>query len=144
MLSVAVHKDIAEYQPKLVGKMTARTLLGIGGALGSAVASGLYLYFVLGVSVSDYVFIIYLVSLPFWCIAFFKPKGMPFEKFAPLWVKNKLFDDRIYYKPTMILIGLVESPRKKGKEHRYGKYYAKQCRLHGIESYSPRTGHVLI
>ena len=26
MLSVAVHKDIAEYQPKIVGKMTMRTL----------------------------------------------------------------------------------------------------------------------
>ena len=27
MLSVAVHKDIAEYQPKIVGKMTMRTLV---------------------------------------------------------------------------------------------------------------------
>ena len=33
MLSVAVHKDIAEYQPKIVGKMTMRTLVSITGAL---------------------------------------------------------------------------------------------------------------
>lgn len=35
MLSVTVHKDIAEYQPKVVGKMTSRTLVSIAGALGS-------------------------------------------------------------------------------------------------------------
>ena len=37
MLSVAVHKDIGEYQPKVVGKMTGRTLASIAGAhLGSS------------------------------------------------------------------------------------------------------------
>lgn len=47
MLSVAVHKDIAEYQPKVVGKMTGRTLASIAGALGCSVLTGLYIYFVL-------------------------------------------------------------------------------------------------
>ena len=37
MLSVAVHKDIAEYQPKIVGKMTMRTLVSITGALSVSV-----------------------------------------------------------------------------------------------------------
>ena len=43
MLSVAIHKDIGEYQPKVIGKMTGRTLVSIAGALGAAVASGLYM-----------------------------------------------------------------------------------------------------
>ena len=43
MLSVAVHKDIAEYQPKVVGKMTGRTLASIAGALGCSVLTGLYI-----------------------------------------------------------------------------------------------------
>ena len=29
MLSVAIHKDIAEYQPKVIGKLTGRTLISI-------------------------------------------------------------------------------------------------------------------
>ena len=53
MLSVAVHKDIAEYQPKIVGKMTMRTLVSITGALSVSVLAGLYIYFVLGLNVSD-------------------------------------------------------------------------------------------
>ena len=43
MLSVAVHKDIAEYQPKIVGKMTMRTLVSITGALSVSILAGLYL-----------------------------------------------------------------------------------------------------
>ena len=50
MLSVAVHKDIAEYQPKIVGKMTMRTLVSITGALSVSVLAGLYIYFVLGLN----------------------------------------------------------------------------------------------
>lgn len=30
MLSVAIHKDIAEYQPKVIGKLTGRTSPGQG------------------------------------------------------------------------------------------------------------------
>lgn len=38
MLSVAIHKDIAEYQPKVIGKLTGRTLISITVALGLSVA----------------------------------------------------------------------------------------------------------
>ena len=62
MLSVAVHKDIAEYQPKIVGKMTMRTLVSITGALSVSVLAGLYIYFVLGLNVSDCTYFIYAVS----------------------------------------------------------------------------------
>ena len=77
MLSVAVHKDIAEYQPKVVGKMTGRTLASIAGAPGCSVLTGLYIYFVLGWNVGDNMMLIYAVSLPFWCCGFIRPKGCP-------------------------------------------------------------------
>lgn len=101
MLSVAVHKDIAEYQPKIVGKMTMRTLVSITGALSVSVLAGLYIYFVLGLNVSDCTYFIYAVSLPFWCVGFVKPCGMPFEQFAPLWLKANFTNDRIFYKPSI-------------------------------------------
>lgn len=80
MLSVAVHKDIAEYQPKVVGKMTGRTLASIAGALGCSVLTGLYIYFVLGWNVGDNMMLIYAVSLPFWCCGFIRPKGIRDDK----------------------------------------------------------------
>ena len=107
MLSVAVHKDIAEYQPKVVGKMTGRTLASIAGALGCSVLTGLYIYFVLGWNVGDNMMLIYAVSLPFWCCGFIRPKGMPFERFAVLWLKANFGVERIFYTPSMQLSGLV-------------------------------------
>lgn len=146
MLSVAVHKDIAEYQPKVVGKMTGRTLASIAGALGCSVLTGLYIYFVLGWNVSDNMMLIYAVSLPFWCCGFIRPKGMPFRaQFAALWLKANFGVERIFYVPSMQLSGLIASPDGKNvkKGRVYGKHYRKQCSLKGIESYSPRAGHVI-
>lgn len=145
MLSVAVHKDIAEYQPKVVGKMTGRTLASIAGALGCSVLTGLYIYFVLGWNVGDNMMLIYAVSLPFWCCGFIRPKGMPFEQFAALWLKANFGLERIFYVPSMQLSGLIGSPDGKNvkKGRVYGKHYRKQCALKGIEAYSPRAGRVI-
>ena len=146
MLSVAIHKDIGEYQPKVIGKMTGRTLVSIAGALGAAVASGPYMYFVLGLNPGDNMMVIYAVSLPFWCCGFVRPHGMPFEQFAPLWLRANFSADRIFYLPSMALAGLtakVGAPKNK-KGSVYGKAYRKQCSLRGIEAYSPRAGRVIV
>lgn len=145
MLSVAVHKDIGEYQPKIIGKMTSRTLVSIAGALSASVACGLYMYFVLGLNPGDYMMVIYAVSLPFWACGFVRPHGMPFEQFAPLWLRANFANDRIFYVPSMVLAGLVniKDRRTSKKGGVYGKAYRKQCSLNGIESYSPRAGRVV-
>ena len=145
MLSVAVHKDISEYQPKVIGKLTARTLASIAGALGCSVAVGLYMYFVLGLSPGDNMTVIYAVSLPFWCCGFLRPKGMPFERFAPLWLEASFGRNQIFYEPSMRLSGIVRdgAGRKKGRKV-YGRSYRRQCRLRGSEAYSPRAGRVVV
>lgn len=146
MLSVVVHKNIAEYQPKVVGKLTMRTLISLVGALGSSVLTALYIYFVLGWNVGDCMILIYAVSLPFWLCGFFHPKGMTFEQFLPLWIKAKLNTDRIFYTPSLYLSGLVRTPehtsREKGKI--YDKQYRKERGLKGIEAYAPRAHRVIV
>ncbi|WP_164437824.1 PrgI family protein [Streptococcus equi] len=145
MLSVTVHKDIAEYQPKVVGKMTLRTIVSLAGALGSSILTGLYIYFVLGLNVGDYTIIIYAISLPFWLCGFFRPKGLPFEQFFPLWLKAKLKDDRIFYIPSFYLSGVCDTPKpnRNKKGNVYEKYYRKERNLNGIESYSARAERVI-
>lgn len=143
MLSVAVHKDVAEYKPKIVGKLTARTLVSIAGALGLSLFTGLYIHFVLGLSVSNYMVFIYAVSLPFWCAGFWQPKGMPFEKFVAYWIQHQFNDNHLFYRPAMVKIGYVKS-----NHQRKEKVYAKEERkfleeTKGIEAYSPRAGRVL-
>lgn len=142
MLSVAVHKDLGEYQPKIIGKLTGRTLISIAGALGVSVLTGCYLYFVLGLNVGDYMMVIYAVSLPFWLCGFFRPRGMPFERFFPLWLTHKFSDGRLHYQPSMARIGLA-GPAKKKEGKTYAKPYRKLLKQNGIEAYSPRAGRVL-
>ena len=53
MLSVAIHKDIAEYQPKVIGKLTVRTLISITVALGLSIAVAVYMNLVLKIDPTD-------------------------------------------------------------------------------------------
>lgn len=53
MLSVAIHKDIAEYQPKVIGKLTGRTLISITVALGLSIAVAVYMNLVLKIDPTD-------------------------------------------------------------------------------------------
>ena len=53
MLSVAIHKDIAEYQPKVIGKLTGRTLISITVALGLSISVAVYMNLVLKITLSS-------------------------------------------------------------------------------------------
>lgn len=144
MLSVAMHKDIGEYEPKIIGKLTARTLVCICGAVGLSVAAGVYMYFVLGLNPGDNMLPIYAVSLPFWACGFLRPKGMKFELFALYWALHNFSDTTLCYRPSMYRIGLVRrfgDGKKKGET--YERKYRKLLKRRGIECYSPREGHVL-
>lgn len=54
MLSVAIHKDIAEYQPKVIGKLTGRTLISITVALGLSISVAVYMNLVLKIDPTDH------------------------------------------------------------------------------------------
>lgn len=100
MLSVAIHKDIAEYQPKVIGKLTGRTLISITVALGLSIAVAVYMNLVLKIDPTDHLEFIYAVSLPCWCCGFWKPHGLPFEQFALLW---------LYYDDNIVLVFTKQS-----------------------------------
>lgn len=141
MLSVAIHKDVSEYKPKVVGKLTTRTLVSILGALGASVIAGLYMNFVLGLNVDDYMFVIYAVSIPFWCIGFMRPEGMPFEQFFPLWLNHKFSTNRIFYVSTMHGSRFVAQGTGEENKH-VSKQYRKLRQTRGAESYEPTRGAV--
>lgn len=128
MLSVAIHKDIAEYQPKVIGKLTGRTLISITVALGLSIAVAVYMNLVLKIDPTDHLEFIYAVSLPCWCCGFWKPHGLPFEQFALLWLQHQLSDNRLFYKPSMFKSGFVKTPDEI-TQSRKGKLYDKICTL---------------
>ncbi len=137
MLSVAIHKDIGEYEPKIVGKLTKRSLASIAAALGSAVAIGSWCYFALGVGYDGSMAAILTTSMGIWAAGFWRPMGMPPEEFVPLWLRRQLTDDRALYESAcgrMALEGPSRPPCAKG--------HLRRGALKGIEAYSPSAGRV--
>ena len=144
MLSVAVHKDVGEYQPKIIGKLTLRTLVCISGAIGISILAALYMTFILGLQVSDNMFIIYAISIPFWLCGFMRPQGMKFEVFARLWLEYNFTQKRLFYIPAFKLAGIdSDDVLEKRKESKYDKELRKLYSEPGIEAYSAKAGRIL-
>lgn len=128
MLSVTVHKDITEYEPKIVGQLTARTLGCIAGALGVSVIIGSYFYFVLGLGYEVSMYAIITAAIPLWALGFWRPLGMKPEEFIPLWMRHRLCDNVLYLKSRDL-----RPSHASGADRRYEKI----CRLRGIELIAP-------
>ena len=90
MLSVSVHKDIGEYTEKVVGKLSARTLACTAGGLASAVAAAAVANLALGIPVDATTLPVMAASMPFWLLGFWRPKGLPPERFLPLVASHAL------------------------------------------------------
>ena len=97
MLSVAVHKDIGEYTEKVVGKLSVRTLACTAGGLGASVAVAAVAYLGLGIPVDAVTLPVMAASMPFWLMGFWRPKGLPAEKFVPLLANHLLSDGKLLY-----------------------------------------------
>lgn len=97
MLSVSVHKDIGEYTEKVVGKLSARTLACTAGGLASAVAVAAVGNLALGVPADAMTLPVMAASMPFWLLGFWRPKGLPAEKFVPLLIEHVLGDGKLAY-----------------------------------------------
>lgn len=83
-LSVAVHKDIGEYREKVVGKLSLRTLCCVALGLASSVATAALCHWCLGIEVADASLPVMCACVPFWLLGFWRPHGMPAERFVPL------------------------------------------------------------
>ena len=110
MLSVRVQKDIGEYTEKIVGKLSARTLLCLAGGLAAAVGAAALCRLAFGIEVRDAALPVMCASMPFWLAGFWRPHHLKFEKFVPLWLDFRLEDQRILYRSTPALEGAEASP----------------------------------
>lgn len=136
-LKVEIQKDLDEYKPKHFAGLTARTLLCLVGAVGGAVLIGAYCWWVLGIP-SDYsMYIVIVFTLPFWLCGFWSPHGMPLEQFAPLWLRARFGQGRLFYKSALC----KERERDLGRKgpavlnKGYSKLLAKNKK--GLEAYRP-------
>ena len=96
-LSVAVHKGIGEYQEKVVGKLSRRTLPCATRGPATSVATASARYAALGVEPADASLPVMCASLPFWLLGFWRPHGMRAEEFAPMLWEHATWDGVLAY-----------------------------------------------
>lgn len=80
MIELEVPKDIRKYEAKLFGPFTTRQLICF--VIAVAIAFGAYYLFGSLMPQDVSFFVIIIIDLPVLLCGWFKPYGMPFEKFA--------------------------------------------------------------
>lgn len=99
-LQIPIQKDIGEYEEKIVGKLSFRTLVCVAGGFGSAILVAAICHFWIGIEVADAAFPVMCASIPFWLAGFWRPFGMRAEKFAPLLFSHHIKDQRLLYESS--------------------------------------------
>ena len=97
-LQIPIQKDIGEYEEKIVGKLSLRTLICVTLGFASTIATAAVIYFWLGMDVSNAAFPVMCASLPFWLAGFWRPFGMRLEKFIPRFASHHLDEQTLLYR----------------------------------------------
>lgn len=134
-LQIPIQKDIGEYDEKIVGKLTLRTLCCLALGFSAAVAVAALLHLGLKVDVSAMTFPIMAAALPFWLAGFCRPYGMPFEKFVPLLASHALNCQSLVYRSCA---AIEKASHPNGKKPRKKTQHEKRAfRKKGSENYEP-------
>ena len=133
-LQIPIQKDIGEYEEKIVGKMSLRTLMCVIGGFGSAIAVACFLYLVLGIEVSNATLPVMAAALPFWLAGFWRPCSMKLEEFIPLFVAHYTKPQVMTFTPCLKGLPLDGTGPVKGHPSRKAKRAAKKK---GAETYEP-------
>lgn len=139
MQVVYVHKDIGEYEEKVVGKLSARTAACLGCGMAASVAAAAAAHLGLGIEVADAAAPVMACSMPFWLAAFWRPKGLKPEEFLPLAARHWAEDGAVTYEPGS---ALAEDawPEGGGKAGRRGQRSLARAWRKGGELYEPSEG----
>ncbi|MDO4596684.1 MAG: PrgI family protein [Coriobacteriaceae bacterium] len=97
MLTVAIHKDVTEYEPKVLGGFSLRTVVCLSVACIAAVVVTI-IGFNANLDSAVLTPIIFIISAPACFMGFWQPYGMKFEKFLPLYLAHELGDTLVLYK----------------------------------------------
>lgn len=134
-LQIPIQKDIGEYDEKIVGKLTLRTLCCLALGFSAAVAVAAVLHLGLKVDVSAMTLPIMAAALPFWLAGFCKPYGLPFERFVPLLASHALNNQSLVYR-SCAAIEKASHPNEK-KPRKKTQHEKRAFRKKGSENYEP-------
>lgn len=95
-----IHDSTVSIDPAIFAGLSKRQIIYCFAALSLGVLSGVYIYFILGLDINTFSPICYIVSAPFWALAFWNPQGMKLECFVPYWLRSQQEDVVIRHAPA--------------------------------------------
>lgn len=138
MLTVTINSDITEYRPKVAFGLTLRTIGCIAAALGCSIAIGALLVGAFGVAPAAVVPLFWVPAAPCALVGFVTPHGMPFERFAPLWLRHRYGRHRLSYASPDANPRLERlDERRRHRADREERIYRKLAGSKGVELWSP-------
>ena len=127
MLEAPIPKDIRKYEAKLVGPFTTRQLVCFLG--GAALAYGTYKLFGTYLGTQTTMVICSIVAAPFLVMGWYKPYGMPFEKFfKSAFISSVLSPRNRKYKTKNVFDSLADDPKPISKSE-YKKRLKKDNKM---------------
>lgn len=132
-LQIPIQKDIGEYQEKIVGKMSFRTLVCVAGGFASAIAVACIVFFVFGIPVANATLPVMAAAIPFWLAGFWRPFGMKLEEFLPLFLDHKLECQHMEYRPCAV----TAMPHLKATAKKQTRKERRAFKKKGGELYEP-------
>lgn len=131
MLSVAVQKDIGEYEQKLFAGLTVRTSAALGLAVGLSCLEALVLCGLAGFEVGDIAIVIMASAMGVFFAGYAKPLGLPLEKSLPLILDARFGRTKLAWASSLALNrGFGDKPAKPKRDRdakRRLKEYEKAC-----------------
>lgn len=150
MVSAPVHKDVYNYEPKVLFILTARTLAFTGAALALGIVVGAICLGALGLSTDVAIYPIMCVALPVFLFGYARPHKMKPEELLPYLLRAVYLPQRLDYAPQgelardLAASGHYRKPRKtrrptdaEKRPQGVHRHYARVRRLRGIESVYP-------
>ena len=110
-ISVAIPKEITEYEEKIMFGMSFRKIICFGLAVILGIVSYILYVFLFKISMDIASYIIILQAMPLMAIGFIKKDGINFEEYIVLFLRYKLGNNKLYYEPELI-IDLVNEKEK--------------------------------
>jgi len=138
-LETRIPKEIHDYREKIVFGLSARQLAALGAAVAVVLATGLPLYYLAGVDLKILEYVLILEAMPIIAVGFIRHKGLPFEKYARIWLNHRFGEKRLLYKTDVgnlpSLYPLSPDRRKEGagrreisqKERRRRRKAQREC-----------------
>ena len=125
-LQIPIQKDIGEYQEKIVGKMSLRTLVCVTAGFASAIAVACIVYFAFHIEVGNATLPVMAAALPFWLAGFWRPYGMKLEEFLPLLLDHHFGSKRLLFSTEDAYSSFEQTGPMPGKPSRKSVRKAKR------------------